>query len=198
MSKRLASSTMALAVILCFISACAGWATTYYVDSVGGNDNNNGTSQSAPWKNLTKVSTVTFQAGDQILLKCGSVWNGQQLYPKGSGSSGNPIVINSYSTGAKPLINGQGAFQEAVYLCNQQYWEINNLEITNYSASGPGIRQGVHVLNQDAGTLNHVYLLNLNVHDVNGDMSTGLDRGKGNGGILMEVAGEGKIGRAHV
>jgi len=189
MSKRSASFAVALVVSVCLMWACAGWATTYYVDSVGGNDNNNGTSQSAPWKNLTKVNTVTFQPGDQILLKCGSVWNSQQLYPKGSGSSGSPIVINSYGAGNKPLINGAGAYQEAVHLYNQQYWEINNLEVTNWSASGPGIRQGVRILNGDAGTLNHIHLLNLNIHDVNGDMSTGRDRGKGNGGILVDVVG---------
>ena len=129
-----------LAVVLCCAFVSLAGATTYYVDSVAGNDNNGGTSSGAPWQNLTKVNTITFAAGDQILLKCGSVWNGQQLYPKGSGSSGSPIVINSYSTGAKPLINGQGAFQEAVLLSNQQYWELNNLEVTNYAAAGPGIR----------------------------------------------------------
>jgi len=187
-ASRRAWTMIALAAALCLLLTSAGFATTYYVDSVSGNDNYNGTSQSTPWQNLTKVSTVTFSSGDQILLKCGSVWNGQQLYPKGSGSSGSPIVINSYSTGAKPLINGQGAFQEAVKLSNQQYWEVNNLEITNWAATA-GIYQGLHVLNTDAGTLNHIYLQNLNIHDVNGAMSTGLDKGKGNGGILMEVAG---------
>jgi PKD repeat protein len=182
-----------LVVSLLMLSLCCAFvslagATTYYVDSVGGSDGNTGTSSGSPWQTLTKVSTITFAAGDQILLKCGSVWNGQQLWPKGSGSSGNPIVINSYSTGAKPLINGQAAFQEAVKLSNQQYWEINNLEITNWAATA-GVYQGLHVLNTDAGTLNHIYLQNLDIHNVNGDMSTGIDRGKGNGGILMEVAG---------
>ena len=177
-----------LTLLLCCAFASLACATTYYVDSVAGNDNNGGTSSGSPWQNLTKVNTITFAAGDQILLKCGSVWNGQQLYPKGSGSSGNPIVINSYSTGAKPLINGQGAFQEAVLLSNQQYWELNNLEVTNWAATA-GIYQGIHILNTDAGTLNHIYLQNLNIHDVNGAMSTGLDKGKGNGGILIEVAG---------
>ncbi len=184
--RRLVVSLLVFVLCCAFVSlACA---TTYYVDSVAGNDNNSGTSSGSPWQTLTKVSTVTFAAGDQILLKCSSVWNGQQLYPKGSGSSGSPIVINSYSTGAKPLINGQGAFQEAVKLSNQQYWELNNLEITNWAATA-GIYQGLHVVNTDAGTLNHLYLQNLNIHDVNGAMTTGLDKGKGNAGILMEVAG---------
>ncbi len=179
---------VALAACLC-LCASAAWSTTYYVDSAGGNDNWNGTSPGTAWQNLTKVNTVTFSPGDEILLKAGSVWNGQQLYPKGSGSAANPIVVDTYDTGAKPLINGAGAHQEAVHLYNQEYWEISNLEVTNYDPAGPGVRQGVHVLAEDVGTVNHIYLLNLDVHDVNGHMTTGGDKGKCNGGILVDVVG---------
>ncbi len=177
---------VALAACLC---ASAALATTYYVDSAGGNDDWSGTSPATAWQSLTKVSTVTFSPGDQILLKAGSVWSGQQLYPKGSGSAANPIVVDMYDTGAKPLINGEGAHQEAVHLYNQEYWEISNLEVTNYDPAGPGIRQGVRVLGEDVGALNHIHLLDLEVHDVNGDMTTGRDRGKCNAGILVDVVG---------
>jgi PKD repeat protein len=169
--------------------ASAAMATTYYVDSVGGNDNWDGTSPSTPWQSLDKVNTVTFQPGDEILLKAGSVWNGQQLYPKGSGSSGNPIIVDMYDTGNKPQINGDGTYQEAVHLYNQEYWEINNLEVTNYDPAGPAIRQGVRILGEEVGTLHHIHLLNLDVHDVNGDMTTGRDKGKCNAGILIDVVG---------
>lgn len=48
----------------------------------------------------------------------------------------------------------QGA---AVYLYNQQYWEINHLEITN-NATVKGDRQGICFENQDAGILKHIYV----------------------------------------
>ncbi|MEI0737233.1 hypothetical protein VQ056_12100 [Paenibacillus sp. JTLBN-2024] len=38
-----------------------------------------------------------------------------------------------YGTGSKPLIAGVTSELEAVFLKNQQYWEINNLEVTNSS-----------------------------------------------------------------
>ena len=170
------------------VLSSTAFATTYYVDSAGGNDTNNGTTQPTAWQSLTKVNTITFAAGDQILLKCGSVWNGQQLWPKGSGSSGNPIVVNTYSTGAKPIVNGQAAFQEAVKLYNQQYWEINNLEVTN-TGGAAGVRQGVRVQGTNAGTLNHIYLKTLTIHDVNGSLTTGENSGKTNGGILYDADG---------
>src|SRR6516225_1822875 len=72
--------------------------TTYYVDSASGSDTANGTSMSTAWKSLTKVNSITFQAGDKILFNKGGSWNGQ-LHPLGSGSSGNPITIDSYGTG---------------------------------------------------------------------------------------------------
>jgi hypothetical protein len=108
---------------------------TYYIDAIAGNDTNNGLTLSSPWKSLSKINSKTLVAGDKIYLKCGSVWTGEQLKFSGSGSSNSPIIVDQYGTGAKPIINGNGlvtADQGVVYLYNQQYIEINNLEITNY------------------------------------------------------------------
>ena len=68
--------------------------TTYYVDADNGNDSNPGTSPAQAWKSLTKVTATTFQPGDQILLKSGCVWNGEWLWPKGSGTEDAPIKIS--------------------------------------------------------------------------------------------------------
>lgn len=62
----------------------ASGGTTYYVDSTIGDDSNSGTSPETPWKSLDKVTATTFLPGDTILLKSGSVWNGEWLWPKGS------------------------------------------------------------------------------------------------------------------
>ena len=110
--------------------------TTYYVDAENGDDSNSGTSIDAPWKSLNKVTDTTFLPGDQILLKSGSVWNGEWLWPKGSGVEGAPIIIDKYGGEEKPIINGMGIdrglnYSGAVHLRNQEYWEIRNLEITN-------------------------------------------------------------------
>ncbi|OCT11074.1 hypothetical protein A8709_05095 [Paenibacillus pectinilyticus] len=141
-------------------------STTYYVDSTSGSDTNAGTSTGAAWKTLAKVNGVTFQQGDRILFKAGGVWNGQ-LYPKGSGVSGSPIQIDQYGTGSKPIINGGGNTQGAVYLYNQQYWEIRNLEVTNTGTTRDQY-VGIRVVNETAGLLSHIYVGSNVVHDVNG------------------------------
>ena len=82
-------------------------AATYYVDSSGGSDSNNGTSQSTAWKSTGKVNNTSFSPGDSILFKKGGVWRGQ-IKPASSGTSASPITYGSYGTGNAPLIiNGK-------------------------------------------------------------------------------------------
>ena len=142
-------------------------AKTYFVDAIGGSDSGKGTAMTSAWQSLTKVNGVTFQPADTILFKKGGVWTGK-LSPKGSGSLGNPIVIDQYGSGSNPLIDGNGMIGTGVvYLYNQEYWEINNLEITNDAPSGAD-RRGVRIEVNNWGTANHIYLRNLNVHNIKG------------------------------
>ena len=109
------------------------------------------------------------------------------LWPKGSGSAGSPNIIDAYDTGAKPLIAGNGS-SEAVYLYNQEYWEIRNLEVTNQGATAAN-RRGVYVKLEDYGTGHYYRIINLTVHDVNGDNTKDLG---GSTGIAFDVVGNGR------
>jgi hypothetical protein len=158
------------------------------VNSAGGNDHNSGQSPDSPWKTLAKVNSTTFAPGDRILFKSGGTWTGQ-LWPKGSGTAENPIVIEKYGGDARPLINGAGQAEDAVLLKDQEYWEINDLEITNWgSTAGP--RRGVNVIAENSGDLHHIYLRNLDIHDVNG-----IDSDKANGGIMYHCIGDARPSR---
>ncbi|MCX6267337.1 MAG: T9SS type A sorting domain-containing protein [Bacteroidetes bacterium] len=146
--------------------------TAYYIDASGGSDNNDGLSASTAWKSLTKVNATTFAGGNRILFKAGEVWTGR-LYPKGSGIAGSPIIIDMYGSGTKPLIDGNGMTGTGVvYLYNQQYWEISNLEITNNAATEDD-RRGVRIEAKNYGTANHIYLKNLNIHNIQGKVGQG-------------------------
>jgi len=194
-----------LAALLCLCIASAAVATTYYVDSAGGNDSWDGTSPSAAWQTLAKVNATTFSPGDQILLKAGSVWQGAGglLYPKGSGTAGSPIVIDMYGTGSKPLINadktynlvmGEENVSTSIFLYNQEHWEIGNLDVMNGQPGGEqqNDTHGVYVTAEETGQVHdHIYLQNLDIHDVNARVGrgTGRDKGKNNGGICFDVFG---------
>jgi hypothetical protein len=161
---------------------------TVYVDSVAGDDKNEGTTPDHAWKSLEKVNATTFAPGDHILFKSGSIFTGQ-LWPKGSGTEAQPIVVDRFGGEAKPVINGAGLTENTLLLKNQQYWEVNNLEITNTGAA-PAVRRGVLVLAENYGDMHHIYLRSLTVHDVNG-----VDDPKHNGGIIFQSIGHSKPSR---
>lgn len=180
-------------------AASGGWSVTsnaflvvshrtFYVDSASGNDALNGLSQATAWKTLGMVNGTVFQPGDSILFKAGHSWTGQ-LKPKGSGSAGNPIVVGMYGGSAKPLINGAGLTgQGVVYLYNQAYWEITNLEIVN-DAAAAGDRRGILIAAANAGVIDHIYLKNLFIHNIKG-IAGNDDAAKRTAGIGCEVNGD--------
>lgn len=165
--------------------AATSEAATYYVDSTGGSDSNSGTSSATPWKTLGKVNSITFLPGDTIRFRAGRQWPAagdttSQLHPLGSGNATTgPIKIDMYDTGAKPKIIGGGAGQRclggpsssqgAVYLENQSYWEIRNLDVSNTGIAGCEL-VGIKIANNrvPAMTGRHIYIGNNTVHDVNG------------------------------
>lgn len=160
------------------VAAETATGTTYYVDASNGNDANDGSSEQTAWKSLEKVNSVTFQPGDKILLKAGERWTGT-LRPLGSGADGQPIVLDMYGTGPKPMIEGQGV-PAVISLYNQEYWSIGNIEVTNHTPErGTEPRTGVEVIAEDymrgettdienVAVLHNIHIHNLYVHDVNG------------------------------
>lgn len=177
-----------LAVMLVSTCPLAGQSISYFVDSATGLDANDGRSLATPWQTLANVNARTFQPGDSILFKSGSSWTGQ-LWPKGSGTAGNPIVIDMYGGTTKPLIAGNGIVSTGtLYLLNQEWWEINNLEVTNDAAVG-GDRRGVYVAASEFGIVHHIYLKKLDVHDVKGLVGDG-DAEKRTAGIGFETTSD--------
>ena len=175
----LAASTLASSMLLagCGSNSGSGGSmlpppspqTAFYIDC-SASGNGNGT-QSSAWNKLASANAYVFQPGDQLLLKRGTTCIGE-LMPLGSGSSSAPIAVDAYGTGAQPVIDG-GAMTAALELNNQQYWEINNLEIVGGNIFGIAI-----LANVDQVNLDHFYLRNLNVHGVHTASSVRDDSGE--------------------
>lgn len=182
-------------------------AASYYMDSVGGNDSNAGTSSTAPWQSLAKVNAKTFAAGDHIYFKAGSSWTGQLLL-HGSGASGSPIVVDMYGSGSKPKFDAAGTKLNTVFFKNQPYWEINNLDVAN-TGSGYDDRRGISINVDNGSTIDHVYIRNCTVHNVTGQVcwiggdaannttgvffNTGWVASKRTGGIVFDVQTSGRF-----
>lgn len=189
-------------------------ATTYYVSTLNGKDSNDGLSEDAAFYSLQKINDLELKPGDQILLECGSVFtNGYLHLYEQSGSQEAPIVIDHYGEGNDPVIdtNGQGVWYQnygvaldssshkmngyvssSILLYDSEYVEINHLEIVNkapkietaYNALDVMNRTGVAAVAQNKGTVDHIYLNDLYVHDVIGNV---YDKHMNNGGIYFTV-----------
>ena len=159
--------------------------TTYYVESARGDDQRDGTTPENAWRTLDRANGVLYAPGDKILLKAGSRFSGQ-LAPWGSGKEGAPIIIDRYGEGEKPRIDAAGRFHEVLLIENQEYWEVNNLELTNQGWVQRGFRYGVRVAAWDFGEMRHIQLKDLFIHDVNGMVRKGRAEGHG---ILWENGG---------
>ena len=95
---------LALIIALICVLAMSAGATTYYVKN-GGSDGADGLSDGNAWATIAKVNGFTFAVGDTVSFKCGSTWREQLTVPR-AGAAGTPMIFNSYSTGAAPIING--------------------------------------------------------------------------------------------
>ena len=164
-------STLALkmAATLCVLCVAlpAGVARTtaspapvkYFVDC-GADHNGDGGSLNSPWANLDSVNSHSFNPGDEILFKRGSTCHGT-LMPKGSGTEVAPVWMTAYGEGVRPQIVAGSGSEEALRLFNQEYWDIDSLELSGGNTFGVFI-------SGDKGVLHHIHLANLLVHDVGG------------------------------
>lgn len=209
-SKRLVNLLLAAALLISLFSmpnmilaASAETATTrgtsYYVDANNGNDDNNGTSESSAWRSITKVNSVTFQPGDQILFKAGCSWEGEILMPKGNGTANAPITISKYGDESEenPHFDAKGktvtvelgqavnngmtwTLSASVWLDGQDYWTISDLDVSNTAGSGQadrGVRQGIWVRGKRNGITRGIKVTNNTIHNVDGENRRALPDG---------------------
>jgi hypothetical protein len=112
---------------------------------------------------IAEVNALDLHPGDQVLFQRGTVCHGA-LSPKGSGASGNAIRLGAYGRGPRPRIEAGAADEAALQLRDQQYWEVESLDISG------GRTCGVHVA-ASHGILHNIVLRDLTVHGV-GDRET--------------------------
>jgi parallel beta-helix repeat protein len=108
-----------------------GQATTYYIDSKSGNDFHVGAQASTALQNLRYASSLVYHPGDQILLKAGSIWQGETLDIVTTNESDEPITIGSYGVGSQPVLDGSSIASSPVTLTNARNVVISGLTIQN-------------------------------------------------------------------
>ena len=114
-------------------------ATSYFVDSVAGNDARDGFSDATSWQSLSKVNTFAFNPGDVVSFKRGGTWTGTLTISR-SGVSGNPITFQDYGSGNAPLIRRASSPETSGYtrtvVINGSWIVFQNFLITNAHEAG--------------------------------------------------------------
>lgn len=70
---------------------------TYFIDSENGNDANLGTSETLPWKSLSKLMSTKLNAGETVRFKRGSSFTGP-LFINDSGNQKEYITLSDYGS----------------------------------------------------------------------------------------------------
>jgi hypothetical protein len=147
-------------------NAPAASSHSYFIDcSLPAGD---GTS-AHPWNSIGDAQAHIFTAGDVIALKRGTTCQGS-LAPQGSGDASNVIRLTAYGEGARPRIVSTANDRQALLLFNQEYWQVDSLDLSGSSMYGVFV-------SGDKGTLHHIVLENLFVHDVRGGAMKSKDNG---------------------
>jgi hypothetical protein len=133
--------------------------SSHYLDCNAGSDTADSLTPQTAWRTVAKADSYVYQPGDSLLLRRGSRCEGM-LWPKGSGTEQAPIHLGAYGKGALPVIVG-GAESAGLRLSNQQFWEIENLEVLG------GSPYGIHI-GGDQPVMRHFRITNVIVHDVPG------------------------------
>ena len=134
---------------------------TYYVDCSSSVVSGDGVPQKSI-HSLAAVNLLQLAAGDAVLFKRGTTCAGT-LHPQGSGSAGAPIHFSAYGEGALPKIKAAATDDVVLRLYNQEFWEVDSLDLSG------GRVMGISV-SGSTGRLRHIYLRDLRVHDVRGEL----------------------------
>src|SRR5262249_20605640 len=89
----------------------------------------------APWNGLAPLNALALAAGDTVRLRRGMTCHGL-LAPQGSGTQERPIRLTAYGEGPRPKIVADAHMEEALKLFNQQYWDIDSLDIAGGTTYG--------------------------------------------------------------
>lgn len=167
--------------LLIYFQSLIAYATDYYIDPSGGNDNNMGTSESQAWQTANPLEKLALGAGDRLLLRAGDTLRQSLEFRKVQGDEENPFTISRYGDGPDPVIIGKDA-NHAIYFFNPAHVIVEKVEVRN-----PEGEYGILMEAQDAGELRNVVIREVEVTEVFDASREITEPSKVRGGIVFDV-----------
>ncbi len=129
------------------------------------------------------LNSLTFQPGDQVLLKGGATFNGGLYFdPADAGTAANPITLSSFGTGRATINAGTGGF--GFYGFNNGGITIDGINFTGAGTSAttaPTAQNGINLFNDTGSRFQGITLRNLEISGFSGvkNGTTNLNGGTG-------------------
>jgi hypothetical protein len=130
----------------------------YYVDSVYGDDENDGRSPDKAFRTLSRANKVVLKEGESLLFRAGCEFKGT-LNPKRE-RDGTTVYIGRYGEGDDPAVIAPRG--NALTLTDFDFVEVSNLTLTN-----PNGGCGIYINIVSGGAVKGIHIKNCTIKDVN-------------------------------
>ncbi|MBR2876909.1 MAG: hypothetical protein IKC01_07215 [Clostridia bacterium] len=117
-----------------FAFAAENSKSYYYIDSVNGNDSNNGTDVNSPVKTINGLGNVNIKPGTHFLFKNGGEYECTATLTC-NGTAENPVVVSSYGEGEKAVLYTNEK-TEVLRLFDCSYVSVKDLHIKARNGGG--------------------------------------------------------------
>ncbi len=112
-----------------------GTATTWYIDSLRGDNSREGTSPATAWKDFAAIQGKVLGPGERVLLRRGSVFN-QELNLSARGTEEAWAEIGAYGSGPRPILRRNWDIDDrCVLVRNPDFLRISGLVVC-YAGKG--------------------------------------------------------------
>lgn len=159
-------SILLLSLIFTMLTALPAFAvgeqsTKYYIDSISGSDDNDGTSPEGPWRTLERASDNSYGPGDEILLKAGQSYEASFI-TSGSGSEDMPVTVTSYGEGDRPLIYAEN-MNILFMVVNVSNWVIDGIDFSAPEGTG------LNIIAYNGGNVENIAVRNCTFRNISPD-----------------------------
>ncbi len=135
--KKFVSVFLCIVIIMSCVSVGASAVNTapvYYIDSISGDDANEGNSPEKAWKTINNHS-YEFVPGTKVLFRSDGAYELTDVILIVEGTKENPIVISSYGEGERPLLYAKGR-NEVFTFIDSSFVTISDVQITAPDGGG--------------------------------------------------------------
>jgi hypothetical protein len=125
----------------------------FYIDAEKGNDQNDGSSPKKAFKSISRLNSLRFLGGEQLLLKGGQQFSGNLKLTGVHSTAKSPLIVSSFGSERATIISADSA---AILANDCIFLTISNLNIEGSGRLTGNKTNGIYLVEVKNGTIDHV------------------------------------------